>query len=104
MYRLSIILAALLVPTPSVAAQSDWKDACEAASTLAEQIMKARQNGVPMAAQMNMTKAEPNDLVEALIIDAYDKPRFESDKHQMRLIEDFRDEAYLKCAKTMRTK
>lgn len=73
---------------------------CDLTALTAETIMRKRQAGVPMQKMMGVTADEPSGSVgEILVIAAYDSPRYHTKEMQERSIEDFRDEAYLRCVK-----
>ena len=83
----------------------DWSEKCDSYTQLAEAIMKARQSGVSMAKLMKtVKKKDGGDFVVQLIIDAYDTPRYSSEKMQQETIENFRDNNYLECVKALRNK
>lgn len=71
---------------------------CDKVSSTAETLMKARQRGVSMSSLMN--SAGDNKTIKAMVIDAFEKPRFNSDPYVKRAIEEFRDRWYLECVKT----
>lgn len=79
--------------------------ACNSISSLAETIMKQRQNGAPMSEMMRIA-GEAGGAIgkvgEELVIMAYDKPRYTTENYQQRVIEDFRDSAHLECVKQAR--
>lgn len=71
---------------------------CKSISKLAESIMSARQNGVPMSDAMEISS---DTLVRALVEDAYKKPALNTPEYQQKYIRDFADSAYSICWKTM---
>lgn len=70
---------------------------CKSISKLAESIMSARQNGVPMSEAMDISS---DTLVRALVEDAYKKPALSTPEFKQKLIRDFADSAYSICWKT----
>ena len=97
----------LLVMTPPVYA-GDWRELCGTIEKLATTIMKGRQSGMSMAKMMEITAEKHiegvTDLLEKLIIAAYDSPRYNTKSIQKRTVEEFRDKVYLKCVKSIRTR
>lgn len=99
-----IILAAILAAYGCAAhgtdANGDWSSRCKSVSGLAESVMKSRQAGISMSSLMDMA-SDPaiKDTVSAMIMDAYEQPRFSTDQMKQETIADFRDAWYLKCAK-----
>lgn len=82
----------------------DWKESCALQGNLAATIMKNRQHGIPMSQMMEVdTDPKIKDFMDALIIMAYESPRFSTEEMQKRSVDDFRDRAYLSCAKHMRS-
>lgn len=78
---------------------------CNSISSLAETIMKQRQNGAPMSEMMRIAGEAGGALGkvgEELVIMAYEKPRYRTENYQQRAIEDFRDSAHLECVKQAR--
>lgn len=89
-----------LALTFSMGAQSKEQDVCGAIGELAEGIMKAHQIGVPMSKIVE----GGNELVEAMAIDAYSRPRYSTERMQNRAVAEFRDAVYLMCIKEQRAK
>lgn len=83
----------------------DAKRLCSSASQLAKSIMTARQNGVPMAQAMEFPDATDNEkaraVAHAMVITAYEKPRFTTQEFITRAVADFESEMYLYCIKAM---
>src|SRR5689334_18222762 len=57
--------------------QPSWRVLCDKISGLAENVMSARQSGVPMAKMMKEVNGGVPEL-EQMIVDAYDTPRYMS--------------------------
>lgn len=73
---------------------------CDQTSSTAEIVMRKRQAGVSMKKMMEVTANEPpGSIGEALVITAYESPRYYTKEMQERSVEEFRDEAYLRCVK-----
>lgn len=94
---MALVFAFMSIPA---AAADNWKETCSMVSKLAEIVMKARQSGKAMSEVIKA--AEGNEAYESVIILAYDKPRYGTAPMQQRTIEEFRDDAYVQCAKKMR--
>ena len=73
---------------------------CQAYSELATSVITARMEGVPMPNLMG--RAERNPLVEELVIEAFEIPRFSSGDTRDRIVQDFADDHYLECVKIYR--
>lgn len=78
---------------------------CASASQLAKSIMTARQNNVPMAQAMELPGVTENEqaraIAHAMVIAAYEKPRFSTQDFIDTAITDFESEMYLYCIKAM---
>ena len=75
--------------------------ACEGLGQLAEELMVARQMGIPMSRVMEVAEAAWGDedvaLLHALVEQAYLIPRFETPEYQQRAIADYRNDVELAC-------
>ena len=81
---------------------------CQAVSEIAYTIQKARQGGVSMAQLIEIAERS-NDgtpsgkvavgTVRAMVIRAYEIPRYSSEVFKQRAMEDFRDQEALRCLK-----
>lgn len=83
---------------------------CQAVSETAYAIQKARQNGVSMAQLIEIAERANNgtpsgkaavETARAMVIRAYEIPRFSSEAFKQRAMEDFRDQEALRCLKGM---
>lgn len=90
-----LVLAVIFscISTPIYAEK--WQDKCESIAGFAEQIMRNRQIGVPMSKMMKVSSG----AFSGMIVAAFDSPRYSTKEYQSRSISDFRDKAYLVCAK-----
>lgn len=88
----SIAVIAALATTPATA--GDVKQTCKQYGGLSEQVMIARQNGVPLSTLMDVVT---NEMFEPLLIHAYQLPRYSTQSMQRRSIEDFRNAAETAC-------
>lgn len=73
---------------------------CDSISELALKIMSGRQNGIAMSKMMQIAKQD--ELMQTLIIDAYEKNRYSTEEYQVRVIQEFRDNAHLQYVKALR--
>jgi hypothetical protein len=88
-------------------ADNNWHTICRSHTEFAEKVMKFRQEGVSIAKMIELSQDEGNDIreyVESLILSAYEQPRFSTARIRQETIENFRDEAYLACAKRLKPK
>jgi len=76
---------------------SDIRARCENFSEMAGQIMGYRQDGGEMAEAMKI--ADGNGLIEQMVVQAFDIPRFSTERHQRRQVVEFKNKAYAKCFK-----
>jgi len=70
---------------------------CELNSDLAKDVMTLRQSGFAMSKLMESNKSE---LMSQMVIEAYDKPRFQTEAAKKREVEDFRDKWFSMCLKS----
>lgn len=90
------------VPEPS-----NWKKTCSTIADMAESIMKSRQDGIAISVVMDLLPSvglsgNGAEAVESLIITAYKKPRYNTEKHIKRSIENFKNYGYMDCVKDLR--
>lgn len=97
----TIALSLLALVGTAAAAGDDGR--CEKVAELAEMIMNARQEGVPMVAMMkNSSPGEgASDLSRMLIVAAYEKPGFSTKENRRRAVVEFQNDVYLQCVKEM---
>lgn len=94
----TFVLAAL---APSVAMAQDTI-VCPTLGLLAESVMEARQEQVPMSELLDLLTAGSSDpivlgLTRAIIMDAYSRPGFGSPANQQRAIAAFRVDVEFAC-------
>lgn len=70
---------------------------CKKYSSMATELMKARQSGVALADVMAATQGDPD--IQGIVMTAYEQPRMRLEENQQRVIVDFANEVYLACAK-----
>lgn len=82
--------------------------ACSLIAYTAKMVMTARQSGVPMSKMTEKLGESFSDMpdlqniMERLIVEAYEMPRFEAPDEQEKAIEDFMTRHYLICFKALR--
>ena len=105
----AILGIAIALLTTSFTAQSappvepkktNWRERCELMSGLASSIMGAHQSGVPMSQAMQLADEDP--LTEKMIIAAYEKPRYSTERMKQQEIAEFRDTVYLLCSQNVK--
>lgn len=86
----TLMLAAAITLLPfTVSAEKAEQSQCEKISSLAGSVMILRQLGEPMAKMYKL--ANKNKLIEAMVIEAYETPRFTTDKAKDEYIGKFKD-------------
>ena len=88
-------IAAAIIAIMPMAAQAQDKVSCELVGDLAQVIMENRQAGAILSRQMKI--ADGNAFVEALVREAYSRPRYSTQRHQDRVVTEFRNDAELIC-------
>ena len=105
MTRILVLLAAAFF---SGATHSDKYEFCEVLGGYAEVVMSNHQSGVPLSSMIAILTKNRDDgtlpenqfsLLEAIVVDAYDQPRFSTDKHQQSTVREFTDAVVLQCLK-----
>jgi hypothetical protein len=84
------------VAQPTLAEEKE-QNVCESMGELAYMVMELRQEGVPMSQTMQISDS---DLVKAIIVEAYDYPRFSTQEYKEKAADDFRNEVEVECYKT----
>ena len=94
------IVATLLIATPSFADNTKEQvlGFCSTLSGLAELMMQARQAGASMEDNLKVAQALP--LAEAILIEAYNSPRFHTEEAQNRAVQDFKNSIFVQCYTT----
>ena len=80
--------------------RSEKIEMCKDYSKAAEMTMEDRQNGKPMAPLIELN-SDNNKVLNALVIEAFETPRFQSKAKARKIVESFRDKWYLNCIKTV---
>lgn len=78
------------------------EDECAAFHKYAVTVMDARQAGVAMPKMMEM--AGDSELLRHIVVQAYKRARFGSEKIQKREIDDFANDIYLECFEAVSAK
>ena len=96
--------ALFLAMTFLVPIAASAENACEVISRLARQVMTGRQNGVPLTDMMTGAEqgdAKVADLTRAIILAAYEVPRYNTERIKQQEITDFENTVALQCYKSM---
>ena len=91
-----IVVSAFLGMTNLALAEPAKKTFCETIESTATVVMQGRQYGMKLS---DVLKGVKNDLLVAIIIEAYEEPRWSTKKMQTRAIVDFANEVMLACVK-----
>ena len=91
-----IVVSAFLGMTNLALAEPAKKTLCESIESLATVVMEARQSGVKLS---DMLKGDKEDLVVAIIIEAYEEPRWLTKESKEKSVVDFANEVMLACVK-----
>jgi type II secretory pathway component PulL len=88
--------------TCSFAGQKE--DPCLWASTIAEGVMKARQNDAPMVKAIAISNdanapEEVKEVMRLMVIEAYESPGFSLESNKQKAVARFQNEWYLRCVK-----
>lgn len=97
MRYMALLVAALFV---SGAAQAN--ELCDKVASTAREVMKDRQNGVPIdsiMAQLDKRPGDSSELIRQMVLTAYERDRRYSEKSKERDIVEFGNEMYLHCSK-----
>lgn len=98
---LTISLSAIASPVP----QEELEE-CQRIENSAKQVMKSRQQGVPMASLSELAEAAGKqseyvgDLFKTLIREAYEIPQYSTESQQQKAISDFQINFYKACIVT----
>lgn len=78
-------------------------ESCEDVSSVAEVIMKARQEGVPMKTQYSRAAKVGDDVfaewAKEMISIAYDGPKYTSKRYQDQAVSEFGSRVFAQCLK-----
>lgn len=93
------VALSLTVFTQQAVAQDKVENICTVAADLAGVIMQNRQLGTPISKMMEVAGGDQYAI--ALILIAYDTPRFSTDEYQQEAVVNFSNEVGLACYKGM---
>ena len=96
------LTALMLTATPLAALTQEHTAICTALGGLAQQIMEARQMGIPlsqMIVALPPTEGEdtPQAMILRIVVNAYDTPRYSTDTYQRIAAADYRNEIETMC-------
>ena len=94
--KTTIIAAILAVATTAAQAQQTTNEICTGWGELAATVMEVRQSGVPLSSVLAVFP-EIVPVRRAMIMDAYDTPRYRTPRIVAEVIEDFRNDQEYKC-------
>mgnify|MGYP003147788210 CR=1 FL=1 len=104
----AILLAPVIAVAQPAVAEARLADLlCPMIIEIAENAMKGHQGGTPMTAMLEVAQearksdAAVGQLVEDIILAAYEKPRYRTAEAKLREVEIFRDEAAVACWKNL---
>lgn len=98
---ITVIIAAVAIPVSAIAGTNAKKiDFCARLSKTAGKVMRMRQEGRPMSDLMKI--ADKNGPLYVHIVKiAYETPRCYADENKQTEIEDFENEIFLECIKSL---
>ena len=94
MMNLKAAVAAVAIVAASSAVAETKQETCTTIGKLAAIIMENRQEGVDMSKLMEIAETE---LVQRLVIFAYEMPRYSSEDYKRTAVQDFANEAMGVC-------
>lgn len=96
-----LVVAFMFLPATSFSEDGNWRELCEGYAGLAATVMGKRLDGVPMQAMVKavIKDGSVDQDIERMVTEAYDSPRFTTEEHKRRAVEEFRDRWYLLCYK-----
>ena len=103
MKRTTLTIAATLIAA-SYAPHSIAEDVCAPIEGSARVTMESRQAGVPLSTSIRIAndsavRQSTKDLLTAMVREAYEQPRYSTERMQERAIRDFTDDWYMQCLK-----
>jgi hypothetical protein len=93
--KTTLTIIAMFLATP-VVSEEEGEHICETLGDVAYKVMELRQGGVPVSTVMQISDSK---LVEAIVVDAYDQPRFSTDSYKRESIDNFRNDVEVQCYK-----
>ena len=106
MKKLLIALAITLPFSVQAKEVSVGLEFCKPIHSLAETIMKQRQDGAPMVEMLEIINSSDNEATKPVVItmieEAYDTPRYHTPENQIRAIQDFGNDTFKICMDAMK--
>lgn len=93
---LKVIALVGLMASQAAAQTAEDVTVCASYGGLAADIMKHRQNGVPMSKILGVF-GDDEESEKAMVKEAFDIPRFHSPAGKERAIEDYRNDIEVRC-------
>ena len=93
------VVALLLVVLSSIA-QANPISLCDSYGKLAEAIMRARQNGATPTQLLKLAEARDAQLANAIIMEAFEVPRFATANYQNATVAEFRSKVEFACLRS----
>ena len=97
---MKLFTTAALIVTLATTAQAEQPSAMETCTGWgdpAERVMELRQGGVALSGVIEAMGEHMNSTQRAMIMDAYDTPRFRTPRIVSEVVQDFRNEAEHNC-------
>lgn len=100
-----VILVAAVSAVSATAIASEGDDLCMALAGAAGTTMEARQEGIPASKLLALVKPYEDEdegvgvLLRGIILQAYDSPRFNTEKYRQEAITEFQNETLVNCLK-----
>ena len=98
-------VATVLLTSVTIYKEAQAQVSCESVNRLAKSVMSARQSGAALSDMLkildspNITTAGP--LARAVIMEAFEHPRYNTASVQQRTITEFASQQMLMCMKTL---
>ena len=106
MKHTTLTIAATLIASAAstYAPRSIADDVCAPIEGSARATMEARQSGVPLSTSIGIANnsggtKNTKELLTAMVLEAYEQPRYSTERMQQRSVRAFTDDWYLQCLK-----
>ncbi len=100
----TLAVGLLLAGSAHAAPSMDPQDVCGSFYGIAETVMRVRQSGAPMPDLIGSVDGSyAQERLEAIIIMAYDEPRYDTPQYRRSAVGDFADDMYRRCLREMLT-
>lgn len=103
MKHFAVALSLTTAPIPVLADMSTQKDrdaVCEEVATMAYAVMSLRQNGGSLSDTLSAAEADyeaMGDVPRRVVLDAFERPRYNTFSIRLDVADTFRDDWHLKC-------